>query len=768
VRPAATTVDADAAEPIFVGRVRLPELPLLDAATVKASSRWNQARHAKVSGITLGELRERLERYIDRQALDAAVKRANAGSTSAYGADEATIVTLLAHQFQRKTCRTPTVGDVLRPCTIDGRLAEDTLDALGFVYHAGKDLNAADRSNTVATATLRRVSASAFTGLEPGLKASSWWSYMVSPPWLGMPIKQGIHLVLLKRLRRAQRALMQLPAYAGLSPAELGRVLGIEEEHKGARPTSPDWSMHLFGLGIDIGFTRNPWVTRTGGDPAKVAAITLRAARLVGTADAGTRGVSGRWLHDLAVAHRDTAAIYRTLSDWTRWLQEYFALAGDAKRLEGLLPLANVKFPDGKWFTRNESLAAAASRWTRLIRADFNDFASAVARGGQKDEVRHGFMDLARELVIALRDDACLGWGAVDFGPGVSGDVMHFDCRVDGIGRAIATTGGRAYVPRSGHHPCLPAVAPSAAQPELAEQPEFERQTPRKKAPPPPPCAVPATTAGRWLTAWPSRAIPNYPDASGKKQSTGCAINVPDALWLKKKVDLLVFFHGHPGPCTACFDPAPNAAASKFGLDTQIQNASRKVVLAVPVMHWIVRKGDTAANLKGVWSAANFNAFVAEILAEIQDQSNMAGPVELGSLIIAGHSRAYAVMTPLALEFNRGAEATKKGALAKLQEVWALDSTYGAGSARALEAWAAAAPHVRFVAVLNKTLGPAADPKPIDGWNAYYDPAWRTFGFGPPPNLRMCKVDEKHCAIPTKYVGNLLSTTKSSPDWCTP
>ena len=90
--------------------------------------------------------------------------------------------------------------------------------------------------------------------------------------------------------------------------------------------------------------------------------------------------------------------------------------------------------------------------------ADFTEFAKAVARKGTPSEVRHGFLDLARDLVVALRNDACLGWGAVDLGPRASGDVMHFDCRMDGIGRTIAITSGKPFVPTSGHI-CLAAAA---------------------------------------------------------------------------------------------------------------------------------------------------------------------------------------------------------------------------------------------------------------------------------------------------------------------
>jgi len=43
-----------------------------------------------------------------------------------------------------------------------------------------------------------------------------------------------------------------------------------------------------------------------------------------------------------------------------------------------------------------------------------------------------GFLNLPRELVVALRDKGYLAWGAMDFGARDSGDVMHFDARVCG------------------------------------------------------------------------------------------------------------------------------------------------------------------------------------------------------------------------------------------------------------------------------------------------------------------------------------------------
>jgi len=283
----------------------------------------------------------------------------------------------------------------------------------------------------------------------------------------------------------------------------------------------------------------------------------------------------------------------------------------------------------------------------------------------------------------------------------------------------------------------------------------------RKGSPAPPPKPSPRTP-GHWLTPFTSSAIPKYKDKNGQFQPTACSVYVPDAAWKEKTIDLLVFFHGDPGPCSAMFNPDPKNNSKKFGLDAQIHGSGRKVALAVPMVHWIA---GTSANVLGVWTAANLNKFVEEALDEIGRRSGVKPT--LGRLIIAGHSHAHAILTPLAREFNQGAPATKTGALAKLDEVWALDSTYGQQHVRALEAWASALPKARFIAALNKT--PAArgkNPKPIDGWNSYYKAC--SFKFSPPPNLRICTVDEGHCAIPTKHIGKLLSTTRSSPDWCRP
>jgi hypothetical protein len=69
----------------------------------------------------------------------------------------------------------------------------------------------------------------------------------------------------------------------------------------------------------------------------------------------------------------------------------------------------------------------------------------------------------------------------------------------------------------------------------------------------------------------------------------------------------------------------------------------------------------------------NFNGLANEALAEVARVQRVAKPV-VRELLIAGHSRAYDVLNPLAMAHVDPEMAN--GALAKLTRVWALDTTY--------------------------------------------------------------------------------------------
>ncbi|HXH14311.1 MAG TPA: hypothetical protein VNP04_31685 [Alphaproteobacteria bacterium] len=196
-----------------------------------------------------------------------------------------------------------------------------------------------------------------------------------------------------------------------------------------------------------------------------------------------------------------------------------------------------------------------------------------------------------------------------------------------------------------------------------------------------------------------SKFIPAYKDQSGRSQSTDCAVYVPSRLRNKKEIDLLVFFHGDDS-CPPQHNFNPYKVVKNFRLDEQVEKGQRGVVLAVPVVHW---KVGTSNNIRGVWSAARLNAFVEEVL----DQIGTCGVrPSLNRLILAGHSHAHAILTPLANEFDAGVADTTKGGLAKLAEVWDMDTTFRS-HALALVKWARQLegvkhPPVRFTVVLAK------------------------------------------------------------------
>ena len=117
-------------------------------------------------------------------------------------------------------------------------------------------------------------------------------------------------------------------------------------------------------------------------------------------------------------------------------------------------------------------------------------------------------------------------------------------------------------------------------------------------------------------------------------------------------------------------------------------------------------------------------------------------------------------------EVDKGAKATAWDAMGKLDHVWALDSTYGLGSARALKKWAdnrvSAQPHtVQFKLVLNEpdeysidcTFKKGESYTPIK----YWDCAMKDENL--PNNLRVFRVSNRHCEIPKLYIGDLLLTT---------
>lgn len=180
-----------------------------------------------------------------------------------------------------------------------------------------------------------------------------------------------------------------------------------------------------------------------------------RAAKLVsGTALTGA-SAPAYWSGLVADPARTTGEVWDRIRERSDEFVTYFALETDATALRAALDTAMTRGTPGV-FRPGESVADAARRWAGDIARDRRALVAGDFSGHEPPG--SGFLTHHRDLAIALRDKACLAWGAVDLGPrsGGSGDIMHFDARVDGAGRAlVAGTGQDVRTP----HPCRSAPA---------------------------------------------------------------------------------------------------------------------------------------------------------------------------------------------------------------------------------------------------------------------------------------------------------------------
>jgi hypothetical protein len=342
-----------------------------------------------------------------------------------------------AHQFQSKV--------YFEKDDQTGAVGPSTLESLGIVKHKWNP----KIGNVYGRGILKTISDKIGELTNKEFSAKNWFDSIVAPSFLGHRINkyhQGIHLLLLRKLREAENYLLSLPAYAGKTPVGLGRALGLDRKsvhYSGGRISQDVQAMHGVGLALDIDVTGNPWVgagwitdDKKGRDwlVGQIRTIAdeklrkkyqrilnkrneryrfLEALRSAagGSLNGTPTGTIASYLHSLAVSHgRDTRAAYDIL----------------ARR--------NEEF---KTFLRNN----------RSELAHWQDSGTFDNRNPLD-----GFLNHHSDLVFALRQTALLGWGAIDFGPSASGDVMHFDLRTLGAGKVIAERLG-GYIPKSGHHP---------------------------------------------------------------------------------------------------------------------------------------------------------------------------------------------------------------------------------------------------------------------------------------------------------------------------
>ena len=297
----------------------------------------------------------------------------------------------------------------------------------------------AERSKLVAaayrqatTAGTRQADRQAITATlkANGTDAATWFTGLVpDATFLGRRIRAsggsalGVHRALYEVLKRAERTL--LDAHPGLTADQLGKQLGIYDI-AGLRPpmkatggTLP--SFHCFGLAIDINHDTNPFVGNMKPDkksPRFDEFSANRSPRVIGRA---------MWLLEGERFDIEGKALATQLERvgagkaWdlhhraSRTLAEYLRLADDlgGARLRELVTNAQLRGEKQNlewWKNRITRDRSVIKHW------DFPNH-----RHPQKT----GYLDLPRELVVALADAGLL-WGGLYR---TAKDIMHFDLR---------------------------------------------------------------------------------------------------------------------------------------------------------------------------------------------------------------------------------------------------------------------------------------------------------------------------------------------------
>lgn len=686
-------------------RARVAE-PLLSARASAEAVAWTHRMHPAVSGVNPDDIRAALRDYIDAAAVQAAIERHNRRERrdpldAANPESDAALVECV-HQFQMKCYRDRREHD--------GRAGESTLDSLGLVVRAGSGFRAADRGNAAAQRRLRGHDQQIGALTEHEFSAANWFDAMADPSVFGWRTKlgNGLHVLLIRRLRQAERHLLTLPAYRGMTPAAMGVALGITEAQGGARPSqSTSLSVHTFGLAIDIAYRANPWIRDA------TSWLALRHAAALVSGIQLTQATASEYFSALGSAGRSTDQIWEELERRNNELITYFRLSGDAPALRAALGAGQMRGTSGL-FAPQESIDQAADRWHARIQQDRDSLARTDFGNHAKPD--EGFLSLPRDLVIALRDHACLAWGAVDLGPGSrgSGDMMHFDARIGGVGQVLAR--GVSFVPAAGH-PCLSAASPPAqaeARSDVASEEVAEH------------------LGGQLWTF--------IPETYGLPVAIYC----PRATMSRETVEVLVFAHGLLRGCARLTHlPAGFVTDPPFALGSVVHASGRPMVLVVPLLDW-ARPGGEHAFGRGHerWHALGrpdrLNALIGEVLAEVARVRGTAAP-SASNLLVAGHSRAYDFLEPLAA--SRQQDAMQRGALAKLSRVWAFDTTYAGRVANWVD-WVSVNPHL-LVHVFYRPDSPTA----LVG---------EAFHRRRRPGLAVTPVREQHCDLPATRLRALL------------
>jgi hypothetical protein len=386
-----------------------------------AATTHNQLNVAK-SGISATDILNSLSIYFDIRHIESELVKLNGGGPPLFkirAAGESiidSVFTETLHQFQILFYR--------EAKNHTGKIDASVLETLGFLKN---NLRGSTSHLAKYGAVLKGLSKSIDTDDH---KASTWFDHIIQPAWLGIKLASGVHILLYNKLKEAQDWLLSQPQYQGLNPVLLGKQLGVGDV-TGARPMKDLQAMHAYGLAVDIDSSKNPWI-----GAGWINCKKWKKADLIE-----------------ACEQRNASA----LSERTRMLDIFRRTSG--QNLPGRTVFAyldsiaqNIGTDTAAAYTtlknHNDNFISLLSR--DRVELTFWSNSSTFSHG----RAATGFLSLHTDLVFALRHIAGLAWGAIDFGPNASGDIMHFDYRTIGVGKIICKEIGGS-VPAKAKHPAV-------------------------------------------------------------------------------------------------------------------------------------------------------------------------------------------------------------------------------------------------------------------------------------------------------------------------
>jgi hypothetical protein len=239
-----------------------------------------------------------------------------------------------------------------------------------------------------------------------GFNPGDWFSKFTTITFLGRPVGE-IHTDLAAHLKAVEKKLAATHGGDQQDPAVAGKNLGLNEAIGGARhaPTGTAFSMHLFGLAVDVNYTSNPWVGTSANKVFEQAGLLVHGQKMQ------FKG---------GMSYADLSALDKTM-------ETYFSYLDNADALKTQLA-ARAQGPANFW--TGKSVEAAQKQ----IQQDLDFCAAKWERAGAKDVIKKGgFLSLPEDLVKGME----LDWGAS------YGDIMHFDMRNKGSGAKIQSAIGQ-------------------------------------------------------------------------------------------------------------------------------------------------------------------------------------------------------------------------------------------------------------------------------------------------------------------------------------